>query len=131
MFKRAWHPGSRIIYMYIYFQFGLDRGLLSECVRVDVYATGRSEHASYLLNALSEMFSSRIQLKSALKTFFKRLILGLYILCTPLHCLNSKTKNVLVFSMILHFILLSFYLSISFLIGVSMTSVILSYLLVI
>ena len=43
------------------------------------------------------------------KIISKRLILGLYILCTRLHCFNRKTKNIVVlFYFSFYFVLFSF-----------------------
>ena len=53
---------------YFLLRSGLDRGLLSDSIRGDVYTTECTTHAYYLLNACSESFASRRQLKNVLKT---------------------------------------------------------------
>ena len=43
---------------------------ISDCIKGDVYAAGRLTHAHYLLNDISERFSSRSQLENVLNTIF-------------------------------------------------------------
>ena len=126
MFKRTWPP---VFCSISPFFIGLRLSLLIERIRGDMYALGRPTQAQFSVQWLPRNITSRDQLENVLKKLSKSLILGPYIPRMRIHCFCSKTKNVLVLS-ILFCLLFYFYSSISFLIGFSMTSVILSYLLI-
>ena len=65
----------------------------------------RPAHAHYKLNKFRKLWFQESIKERVENLFFKRLMLGTYIICTCLHFFNRKTKKVLVFA--IHYILSS------------------------
>ena len=120
---------------YFIIQSGLDQGLLSERNIGEVYVVGRPAHAHYSLNARSKIFASGIQLKNMLKTNFLNVSYWgrTYFVHASIDLIvKSRTYSCSMYDLASCFLLFCsrFYLIISLLFGLSMTSDILSYLLI-
>ena len=117
-----------------FYSIWLRSGLLSERIRDGVYSAGHPAHAHHSLYMHSESLASRKRLKNVLKTSFLNVSYwGRTYFVRASIALVVKPRTYLCslcFCTLFHFILFSFYFSISFLIELSMTSDILSYLLI-